>query len=46
MTELKKKIENPDYKQNILKKQNLYIVKYRLWQKAIKELCAISIFDE
>ena len=43
---IKKKFENPDYKQNILKKQNLYIIKYRIWQKAIKELFAISIFDE
>ena len=43
---IKKKIENPDYKRKVLQKQKEYNIKNRLWHKTIKELYAISIFDE
>jgi len=43
---IKKKFENPDYKSKVLQKQKEYNIKNRLWNKTIKELYAISIFDE
>ena len=43
---IKRKFENPEYKKNVLQKQKEYNIKYRLWNKTIKELFAISIFDE
>ena len=45
MTELKK-FENLEYKRKVLQKQKEYNIKNRLWHKTIKELYAISIFDE
>ena len=41
MIELKKKIENPEYKRKVLQKQKEYNIKNRLWHKTIK-----AVFDE
>ena len=43
---IKKKFENLEYKIKVLQKQKEYNIKNRLWHKTIKELYAISIFDE